>query len=85
MKNAEDMRANTLEAQERKKRDKFNSVICNIEKTAEQGFDQCNTYFKKFEFTTKELQKFSDYLTSNGYAVDINPTSNAQYIMCIKW
>lgn len=85
MKNAKDMRAITLEAQERKKRDKFNSVICDIEKTAKQGFNQCHTYFKKFEFTTKELKNFSDYLTSKGYDVDFSPTSNAQYIMCIQW
>lgn len=79
------MRAIALEAQKQKKRDKFNSIICDIEETAEQGFYQCYTFFKKHEFTTKELKNFSDYLTSKGYDVDFYPSSNAQYIMHIQW
>ena len=68
-----------------KKRDKFNSVICDIEKTAEQGFCQCHTYFKKHNFTIKELQDFSDYLNSKGYDVTFGPSDGMTYIMSIQW
>lgn len=85
MKNAEEMRAITLKAQEQKKRDKFNNLIACIEKTAEQGYSNYSTFFKRDDFTIKDLQSFSDDLAANGYDVEFGPSDNIKYIMNIDW
>lgn len=81
LKDAKEMRAITMGAQEYNNRKKFKNTLKKIKQRAKKGEYSCTVSFHRDKITDTQIQAFVNYLTSKGYKVFVDGV----HIMRIEW